>query len=274
MTVAEALITASARLAPSSASPRLDAELLLASILEVSRGALFARGDEALSEDRRRVFESQLDRRADQVPVAYLLGTQGFWTLDLLVNPDVLVPRPETELLVEWALEVFPPGAGRIADLGTGSGALALALASERPQSQVLATDISTAALGVAQSNAMRCGIANLSFAAGSWFEALHGRFDLIVANPPYIAAGDPHLPALRHEPLLALSDQADGLACLREIIADAGEYLLPRSWLLVEHGYDQGAAVRAQFERAGFVEIATRRDLDGNERASGGRRG
>lgn len=272
MILAEALIAATQRLAPHSESPRLDAELLLASTLEVSRGSLFARADEVLDDDRRRRFDRQLARRADGEPIAYLLGTQGFWTLDLQVSHDVLVPRPETELLVEWALEIFPrAAAGRIADLGTGSGAIALAIARERPQAHLVATDRSAAALRVAQRNARQNAIANLRFAAGDWFCALNGRFDLIVSNPPYIAAGDPHLPALKHEPLAALTDGADGLSCLRQIIAGASGYLLPKGWLLVEHGYDQGEAVRALFERAGFTDVSTRRDLGRQERATGG---
>ena len=274
MTIAEALAAGTQRLAPHSESPRLDAELLLASLLDVSRGALFARHDDVLSEDRALRFDAQLQRRADHEPIAYLLGTQGFWTLDLQVNPDVLVPRPETELLVEWALEVLPgEDKASVADLGTGSGAIALAIASERPQAQVLATDFSAAALRVAERNAQLNAVGNVRFAAGSWYAALEGQFDLIVSNPPYIAAGDAHLPALKHEPISALTDNADGLSCLREIIKGAHEHLRPDAWLLVEHGYDQGTAVRALFEQAGFANVSTRRDLGKQERATGGRR-
>jgi release factor glutamine methyltransferase len=274
VTIAEALMAGTARLAASSDSPRLDAELLLASVLDVSRSALFSRGGDALNEQRQHLFESRLERRADNEPVAYLLGTQGFWTLDLQVNPDVLVPRPETELLVEWALELVARGAQKsIADLGTGSGAIALAIASERPQTRVVATDFSIAALTTAERNAKHCGIGNVSFALGSWLVALDEKFDLIVSNPPYIAAGDTHLPALKHEPISALTDNADGLSCLREIIVNAPKCLQPNGWLLVEHGYDQGEAVRALFAQAGFVDIATRRDLGKQERATGGRR-
>jgi release factor glutamine methyltransferase len=274
VTIAEALIAGTQRLAPHSDSPRLDAELLLSSVLNVSRSALFARHDDQLSDERAQRFATQLRRRADNEPIAYLLGTQGFWTLDLQVNPDVLVPRPETELLVEWALQVLPrDGAARVADLGTGSGAIALAIASERPQAQLVATDFSPAALSVAERNAQLGKIGNVRFAAGSWYAALEGSFDLIVSNPPYIAAGDSHLPALKHEPIAALTDNADGLSCLREIIGGAREYLLPNGWLLVEHGYDQGGAVRALFAQAGFIDIETRRDLGRQERATGGRR-
>ncbi|WP_428309415.1 peptide chain release factor N(5)-glutamine methyltransferase [Hydrocarboniphaga sp.] len=273
MTIAEALIAGTRHLAPHSDTPRLDAELLLASVLKLSRGALFARTDELVDEDPAQRFDALVQRRADHEPIAYLLGTQGFWTLDLQVNGDVLVPRPETELLVEWAMEILARDKPvRVADLGTGSGAIALAIASERPLAQVSATDVSAAALRIAQANAQRHHLGNLRFAQGSWYTALDAGFDLIVSNPPYIAAGDAHLPALKHEPLDALSDHGDGLSCLRDIINGAPPHLLPDGWLLVEHGYDQGAAVRALFEQAGFVGVVTRRDLGRQERATGGR--
>lgn len=273
MTIAEALIAGTRRLAPHSDTPRLDAELLLASVLKVSRGALFARTDEVVDEDHAQRFDAFVQRRADHEPIAYLLGTQGFWTLDLQVNADVLVPRPETELLVEWALEILARDKpARVADLGTGSGAIALAIASERPRAQVLATDVSAAALRIAQVNAQRHRVDNVRFAQGSWYSALDTGLDLIVSNPPYIAAGDAHLPALKHEPPDALSDHGDGLSCLRHLINGAPLHLLPDGWLLVEHGYDQGAAVRALFEQAGFVGVVTRRDLGRQERATGGR--
>lgn len=274
MTVAEALAGGRARLEPCSDSARLDAEWLLADVLSISPGALSSRGGQTLDEAQRARYAQQLARREQGEPIAYLLGTQGFWTLDLQVSPAVLIPRPDTELLVEWALAVLPASlAAEVADLGTGSGAIALAIARERPNARVLATDLSPAALEVAEGNAQRNGIAKLRFAQGSWFEPLAGeRFDLIVSNPPYIAAGDPHLPALRHEPLSALSDGADGLSCLREIVSGAREHLRAGGWLLVEHGYDQGAAVRELFAQAGYADVQTRRDLGGNERATGGR--
>lgn len=273
MTVAEALASGRARLARTSDSPRLDAELLLAQVLEVSRGALLARSTQQLDEVQLRGFESRLARRESGEPVAYLLGSQGFWTLDLHVTPDVLVPRPDTELLVEWSCQLLPADClAHVADLGTGSGAIALSIAKERPQAIVWATDLSPLALGVAEFNAGRNWVSNLRFAQGSWFEPLNGAsFDLIVSNPPYIAAGDPHLPALRHEPLSALTDGADGLNCLRVIVAGARAHLKPGGWLLVEHGYDQGAAVRGLFAQAGYLDVRTRRDLGGNERATGG---
>ncbi|EIT69908.1 protein-(glutamine-N5) methyltransferase, release factor-specific [Hydrocarboniphaga effusa AP103] len=276
MTMAEALASGKARLAPCSDSARLDAEWLLADVLAISPGALPARSRQALDEAQRTRYEQQLARREQGEPVAYLLGTQGFWTLDLQVSPAVLIPRPDTELLVEWSRAMLPPKAeAEVADLGTGSGAIALAIARECPKARVLATDVSQAALDVAERNARLNHIANVRFAQGSWFEPLTDeRFDLIVSNPPYIAAGDPHLPALRHEPLSALTDGADGLNCLREIVAGARAHLKPGAWLLVEHGYDQAAAVRELFAQAGYLDVQTRRDLGGNERASGGRLG
>lgn len=273
MTVAEALASGRARLEPCSDSARLDAEWLLADVLSISPGALSSRGRQALDAAQHARYAQQLARREQGEPIAYLLGTQGFWTLDLQVSPAVLIPRPDTELLVEWAREVLPANLGaEVADLGTGSGAIALAIARERPEARVLATDLSPAALEVAEANARRNGIAQLRFARGSWFEPLADeRFDLIVSNPPYIAAGDPHLPALRHEPLSALTDGADGLSCLREIVSGARAHLRAGAWLLVEHGYDQGAAVRELFAQAGYADVQTRLDLGGNERATGG---
>lgn len=272
MTVAEALDEGRLRLQTASDSPRLDAELLLCGVLALRRGALFARAGDALNPLALGRYRALLQRRAQGEPVAYLLGTQGFWTLDLQVTPAVLVPRPETEGLVEWALQQMPPQA-RAADLGTGSGAIALALARERPAAELIATDLCAAALAVARANAQRHGIANVAFAQGDWFAAIEGRFDLIVSNPPYVAAGDAHLAALRHEPRKALTDGADGLSCLRTLIAGAAAHLVDGGWLMVEHGYDQGAAVRALFEQAGFAQVQTRRDLCGQERVSAGRR-
>lgn len=272
MTVAEALVAATARLAPVSESPRFDAELLLGHVLQRSRGSLFALHDQPLASGASVSFDALVARREAQEPVAYLTGSKGFWSLDLQVTPDVLVPRPETELLVEWSLELAGAAAD-IADLGTGSGALALSLARERPQARIVATDISQSALNVARANARSSGIANVGFRHGSWYAALEGRFDLIVSNPPYIAANDPHMVALRHEPALALTDGGDGMACLREIVAGAGAHLQAGGWLLVEHGYDQGTDVRALFAAAGFEDVQTRRDLGGQERATGGHR-
>lgn len=210
--------------------------------------------------------------------MAYLLGRRGFWTLDLAVGPDTLIPRPETELLVEQALQRLPSGQPcRVADLGTGSGAIALAIASERPLAQVVATDRSAAALAVARRNAEALGLASrVGFREGDWFAPLAGeRFGLVASNPPYIREGDPHLGQgdLRHEPPSALASGADGLDALRAIVAGAPGHLEPGGWLLLEHGHDQGPAVRALLSDAGFVDVATVPDLEGRDRVGLGRR-
>ncbi|WP_157623024.1 peptide chain release factor N(5)-glutamine methyltransferase [Solimonas soli] len=274
MKLGAALMDAQAVLAAASDSPRLDAELLLGEVLSLSRAQIFSRLHDEIAEADAQRFAALVRRRRRGEPVAYLSGRQGFWTLDLEVTPDVLVPRPETELLVAWALECRPPqGEADVVDLGTGSGAIALALASARPAWRLTASDVSAAALAVARRNARHAGL-RIEFAEGSWWAPFAGRtFDLAVANPPYIARHDPHLHALRHEPMLALTDGADGLQALREIVAGAGAHLRPGAWLLVEHGYDQGEAVRALFAAAGFIDIGTRRDLENRERSSGGRR-
>ncbi|MEQ1440457.1 peptide chain release factor N(5)-glutamine methyltransferase [Fontimonas sp. SYSU GA230001] len=273
MTLGQCLMSAQARIAAVSDSPRLDAELLLGQVLGLSRARIFAQLHDELPPAQAQHFEALVARRAAGEPVAYLVGTRGFWTFDLAVTPAVLVPRPETELLVEWGLELLRGVAQpRIVDLGTGSGALALALASERADAQVDATDLSVEALAVARANADRLG-RSVCFRHGDWFGALGGRrYDLIVSNPPYIAHDDPHLAILRHEPLAALTDGGDGLGALRAISAGAARHLADDGWLLVEHGYDQGAAVRALFSRAGFVDVSTRRDYAGQERATAGR--
>lgn len=254
-----------------------DARLLLAHALEKSPAWLIAHADEVLEHDALGRFDALVQSRIDGLPVAYLVGRRGFWTLDLAVTPDTLIPRPETELLVELALSRIPQGAAsRIADLGTGSGAIALAIAVERPQCSVVATDASEAALRVAHGNASDNGIANVQFRRGSWFAPLAGeRFGLIVSNPPYIAACDPHLAEgdLRFEPPAALSSGSDGLDDIREIVSGAEGFLADGGWLLLEHGLDQGAAIRELFEAAGFVEIATERDLESRDRVTLGRR-
>jgi release factor glutamine methyltransferase len=272
--IGAALMGAQARIAAVSDNPRLDAELLLGHVTGLGRAQLFARLDAELSADEQRSFEALAARRARGEPVAYLTGSRGFWTFELQVTPAVLVPRPETELLVEWGLECLAGRpAPRVADLGTGSGAIALALASERPDAQVEATDAADAALAVASRNALALGLTRVQFRAGHWCEPLAPEaYDLLVSNPPYIAHDDPHLDALRFEPATALTDGADGLQALREIVAMSPQYLRAGGWLLVEHGHDQGAAVRALFAQAGFADIATRRDYGGHERATGAR--
>ncbi|UYB51521.1 peptide chain release factor N(5)-glutamine methyltransferase [Xanthomonas sp. AM6] len=256
---------------------RADAEALLLHALQRDRAWLFAHARDPLPAAAAQGFGELLARRAQGEPVAYLTGRRGFWTLDLAVGPATLIPRADTERLVELALERLDPAPGRrIADLGTGSGAIALALASERPQAQVLATDLSEAALAVAQANARAHGLDNVAFAHGSWLAPLAGqRFDLIASNPPYIAAGDPHLAQgdLRYEPASALASGADGLDDIRRIAAAAPAHLLPGGWLLLEHGWDQGAAVRALLAAAGFGDVATHQDLEARDRVTLGRR-
>ena len=256
---------------------RVDAEWLLAHALDRPPGWLWAHADDAVEAAARERFEALLSRRAAGEPVAYLTGTQGFWSLDLRVTPATLIPRPETERLVELALARLPADAPcRVADLGTGSGAIALAIARERPMAAVVATDASKAALAVAVANAQRNGIDNTWFRRGDWCEALgRDRFDLIASNPPYIALADPHLDQgdLRHEPPDALASGDDGLDAIRRIVRDAPAHLAPAGWLLLEHGWDQGQAVRALMAAAGFVEVATEPDLEGRDRVTLGRR-
>ena len=254
-----------------------DAALLVAHALGRTRTWLYAHGDDAVDDAARQACERLLARREAGEPVAYLTGRRGFWRFDLRVTPDTLVPRPETELLVELALERLPENrALRIADLGTGSGAIALALAHERTAARVVAVDASAAALDVASGNARALGIGNIEFREGDWFAPLAGeRFDLVASNPPYIADGDTHLAQgdLRFEPRGALASGVDGLDAIRRIAADTPAHLCDGGWLLVEHGYEQGAAVRALFESAGFVDVATERDLEQRDRVTLGRR-
>jgi release factor glutamine methyltransferase len=259
------------------ASARLDAELLLAHTLGISRGQLTAREDAGAEPDTVRRYETLLARRAAAEPLAYIVGRREFWSQDLLITPDVLVPRPESELLVERALELRASAAGRIADLGTGSGAIALALASERPRWDVLATDLSEAALAVARTNAQRLGLTRVQFRCGSWFDPLATqRFDLLVSNPPYVAADDPALcgGALAYEPRAALTPGTDALACIRSIAHGAPAHLQPGGFLLLEHGTQQGAQVRHELVLAGFGYVRSHRDLAGHERVTEGQYG
>lgn len=269
-----ALRHAAARLAGPEA--RHEAEWLLLHALGRDRAWLFAHGDEPLAETDAGVFAGLLARRIAGEPLAYIVGRRGFWTLDLQVSPATLIPRPETERLVELALERLPADRPlRIADLGTGTGAIALALAGERPSARVVATDVSDEALRIARANATSNGIANVEFRQGSWLAPLASeRFDLIASNPPYIADGDPHLAQgdLRFEPPAALASGADGLDAIREIVAAAPAHLAPGGWLLLEHGRDQGAAIRALLAGAGFTGVATATDLERRDRVTLGR--
>jgi release factor glutamine methyltransferase len=270
--VRQVLAEAAARL-----GGRVDAEALLLHVLGQPRGWLFAHADDLLDADRQAAFAALVARRAAGEPVAYLTGRRGFWTLELEVTPATLIPRPETELLVELALERLPPGAEtRVADLGTGSGAVALAIASERPRAQVVATDASAAALAVARRNAGRLGLRKVRFIEGDWLAPLQGeRFDVIASNPPYIEAGDPHLAQgdLRFEPPSALASGVDGLDDIRRIVHDARDALAPGGWLLFEHGWNQGEAARALLDEAGYAQVFTAQDLEARDRVSGGRR-
>lgn len=250
---------------------RLDAQWLLGHLLSRPRTWLLAHGDEALPAAALAAWPALLARRAGGEPLAYVLGEHEFCGLALKVTPAVLVPRPETELLVQWALERLSGTATpSVIDLGTGSGAIALALLRARPDIDMLATETSADALAVAQGNAQRHGLP-LRLSRGDWWAAAgSARFGLAVSNPPYIAAGDPHLPALAHEPLLALSSGRDGLDALRHLIAGAPAHLLPGAWLLLEHGHDQADAVHALLRSHGFGAPQTRHDLAGLPRCTG----
>ena len=253
-----------------------DGELLLAHALGRTRSWLYAHGEDEVDAGAAADFTALLARRVAGEPVAYLTGSRGFWSLELQVSPATLIPRPETELLVELALARLPVDRPlRIADLGTGSGAIALALAHERRNAQVLATDASAAALAIAKANATALGLGNVEFRQGSWLRPLASeRFDLIASNPPYIAEDDAHLLQgdLRHEPRMALASGRDGLDAIRAIANGAPQHLLAGGWLLLEHGWEQGAAVRALLRDAGLVDVDSARDLSLHERISFGR--
>ncbi len=255
---------------------RFEAEMLLCHVLERDRAWLMAHAEYVLDAAQTIRLQSLVQRRAAGEPVAYIMGLRGFWKMDLQVSPAVLIPRPETELLVEQALEHLPTDrVCKVADLGTGSGAVALAIASERPRTEVLATDASEDALAVARANADRLGLTNVAFAHGDWLQPLAGQqFDVIVSNPPYVAAGDNHLKQgdLRYEPVMALASGSDGLDAIRHIIKGASKHLHEDAWLLIEHGWDQSGAVRALMREAGFDEVSSARDLQQHERISGGR--
>lgn len=259
-----------------SPTAQLDAELLLAFVLAKPRSYLYTWPDKVVSEAQMADYQALLKRRVAGEPVAYLLGRQGFWTLDLEVAEHTLIPRADTELLVEITLQLANSNTAlQVLDLGTGSGALALALASERPQWSITGVDRIQSAVALAQANQQRTGLSNVQFLHSDWFSALTGqRYDLILSNPPYIADNDPHLQQgdLRFEPLSALVSGPEGLDDLRKIIAQAPTYLTGNGWLLLEHGFQQAAAVRALLQHAGFIEVCSQRDLAGHERVSLGR--
>ncbi|MCK9688019.1 peptide chain release factor N(5)-glutamine methyltransferase [Comamonadaceae bacterium BS-T2-15] len=274
-------VDAALRDARSRGVERLDAHLLLSHVLGQSRAWLLAHGGDALSSDQAAAFDGLVARRAAGEPFAYLVGEREFHGLTLAVSDAVLVPRPDTETLVDWALELLrgklrDVDAPTVLDLGTGSGAIALALKNAAPRARVWAGERSGGALAVARENAQRLSL-DVHFAHGDWWDALAGEpeapaFDLVVSNPPYIAADDPHLAALTHEPLSALVAGDEGLADIRRIAQGASGRLRAGGWLLFEHGWEQGAAVQAILQRSGFGEVSTRVDIEGRARCTGGR--
>lgn len=255
-------------------SARIEVRSLLQYVLKVAPAYLATHPGRRLNNPEQALYNELLSRRLQGEPVAYLLGEREFFGLTFKVTPDVLIPRPETELLVEQALQRLPEKLPiHVLDLGTGCGAIALAIANARPDIEVSASDQSLAALGVARENAQRLGTTRVSFLQGNWFEPCAAqRFHLIVSNPPYVAAGDPHLARLSFEPFSALTSGNDGLHDIRHITQHARQHLHPGAWLLLEHGYDQAPRVRALLAQAGFGEVFSARDLAGIERVTGGR--
>ena len=276
LTISAALEAGTRQLAGFGADARREAEFLLASALACNRGELLARRERQVEEAAARRYRASLVRRAQGEPLAYVTGRKEFWSLDLDVDARVLVPRAETELLVEFALQVVPVDAHvRVLDLGTGSGAVALAIASERPHARVVATDVSTGALTVALQNAERLELGNVRFEIGDWYEpvgAMH--FELIVSNPPYVASADERLrgDGLVSEPRVALTPGPRGLEAIERIAAGARTHLRPGGWLALEHGADQAAAVRTLLSTHGLSTIRSLRDLAGHERVTTGR--
>jgi release factor glutamine methyltransferase len=256
---------------------RLDAQWLLAWVLGRDSSWLICHDDDQLNPDELQRYRTLVQRRAAGEPYAYLIGEREFHGLTLQVSPAVLVPRPDTEILVDWALELLSlgvPGSPQpeVIDLGTGSGAIALAVKHRHPAALVTALDTSPEALAVARGNAQRLGL-SIELQQSDWWQAVaHRRFGLALSNPPYIAGQDEHLSALRFEPMLALSPGGDGLGAIRDLLAGAPEQLLPGAWMLIEHGWDQAPAVQALMRQAGFSDVATRSDLGGLARCTGGR--
>ena len=274
-TIAEAIDAATRVLRSASPTARLDAEVLLREASGLTLADAIAHPKRRLSQTVRSAFAALIERRRRGEPVAYITGRREFWSLELDVSPATLIPRPETELLVEQALERIPLDVSkRIVDLGTGCGAIALAIANERPLAHVVATDASDAALSVARTNADRLHVTNVEFYFGEWFSPLgEQRFDVVVSNPPYLNAGDPHLREgdLPFEPRAALVAGDDALGAIRAIVHVACKYLAPEGWLLLEHGIDQAAAVRQLLRDCGYRQVQSYRDLAGHERVSAG---
>ena len=267
----EALAKATARLGNFSESPRLDAELLLTQALDVPRSYLFTYPEDTLDQAASERFFSAVGRREEGEPLAYIHGEKEFWSLALMVSPDTLVPRPETETLVQEALAVIPRDEHRdILDLGTGSGAIALAIATERPMTQLVATDFSDAALAIAVENARQLDICNITFLSGDWTEPVSEQvFDVIVSNPPYVESNDPALLQLRHEPLSALEAGEDGLEAIRLLATQCRSIIKPGGTLLLEHGADQQDAVANILKQAGWTGIRCINDLAGKPRVT-----
>jgi release factor glutamine methyltransferase len=274
--IEQSLQRAAAKL--NSADGAMEARLLLQQVLGVKRAWLIAHANDALQTNRDEEFQALLTRRLAGEPIAYLIQQREFYGLTLHVSPATLIPRPDSETLVDAALEKIPHPSTKpitVLDLGTGSGAIALAIAHNRPQANVLAVDASDAALTVAQNNARQLKLSNVQFDLSDWYAKLaEQRFDVIVSNPPYIEKNDPHLSQgdLRFEPLSALSAGVDGLDDIRQITEQGLIHLKPQGWLMLEHGYDQGAAVRELLAQAGFVDISSKQDLGGNERVTLGK--
>jgi len=266
-----ALTRATEQLARVSESPRLDAELLLTQALDVPRSYLFTHPEDTLDVTAARRFFAAIARRENGEPIAYIHGVKEFWSLKLMVSPATLVPRPETETLVQEALALIPlAGQADVLDLGTGCGAVALAIASERPEARVVATELSESALGIARENARQLEIINVSFELGDWIEPVRGRsFDVVVANPPYVRVGDAALESLAYEPLSALASGEDGLAAIRILAAECGAILKPRGTLLLEHGADQQGEVARILATAGWHGIRCVRDMAGRPRVT-----
>lgn len=267
------LLQHAAQYLPHSPSAKLDIELLLQFVLAKPRSYLYSEPQQLLMQTQWQHLHNLLLRRQQGEPIAYLIGTKEFWSLELFVTPDTLIPRPETELLVELCLQKLPNKPLYLADLGTGSGAIALALAKERPLWQILATDKSPAALQVATINAQRLGITNVSFLISDWCQHLpqDKKFNAIVSNPPYIALGDQHLLDLQYEPQLALIADDAGMAALNCIVQQAVKHLLPGGMLLLEHGYNQAVAVQEHMQQNGYQHIESTADLAGNMRVTSG---
>lgn len=276
MTTVSQLLQRASALQNTSDTAQLDCEILLCHLLAVDPSWLRTWPDAEVSPQQVAQFEALLASRIQGAPIAHLIGSRGFWTLDLKVTPDTLIPRPETEHLVEKALALPLPAESRVLDLGTGTGAIALALAAERSDWQLTAVDCQPEALAVARHNCQRHQLANVQVIESNWFSNIPikaPKFDLIVSNPPYIHSEDPHLQQgdLRFEPITALVSGAEGLEDLRTIVDQSRDYLKPKGWLLVEHGYQQGRAVRELFAAAGFTEVSTQRDYNRQERISFG---